>query len=858
MISDKIFGFSKSAFTWSVQFLLGGIGATFASPFLLFTGSLFAAMDSIWDSKDKSFLLKALAYHFGAPFIAAGAFIAAPIAFTAGCVAGFFGGIAWVGDQFRTNARQKENDRIFKENQRIRDDERRLEQSRRELRLVTERERSKARALERAEIRLAKQPSNKIKPAEQGVELHLALLRANQEYLNARPHQRQERLATLIRLYQEYQSINGAFSDPGIERTIHAGLQSPAQSKADKYAQHLRGYNQIFKGRYEFNAGLPNMPLLAKLRHKAKPVLEAPLTDEQLALLEARLFIKKEDTEEVREEKNRNRRILNAAIEDKMARAALRMPVRLPDGRTYDLLTVINMSPRILPTDPTRRFDLTEMVPNNTLGKAILFLLESFKNPNYVPPQAYTPDRQDEVRRRAEAIKKQQAFPQDYCLTDADVQDFNQYYLTLARRGELEKYKLGLFDIMCKDPITGVVFQDPVYLTEDGYTYERSTLLALLAEGKGIANCPGASHIQFTAAHIKTCYSTRDVLHQIKLEIDSMKKKNQVEQELQQKQLQEQQPQEQKSQESTTAGVTTRAQRASQPSASIKPPGGLIIEDEKFIEENKSTQCEPVRPPLTIADVKKIGQHVITKSPEAQEIFRVACFDDMGLMRNPLRGPDGQTRELETWGQDQRQSLLPDNTLLAGYQQLLVYIDTGKLPEKVMNKSDIDDALATSSIPRTANSVLGNSRVQAVENFYQRMTPIQKLLFDTMCRDPITGKIFQNPVFLPDGRTYEESTVELFFKSYKSLFGKDDRAIIPGTNIVFTRTDVKPCERTKRILRTLVRQQENQAKSQQKGQGAWTPRFMPSPPQNTAERAVNPGTVIGERPLYSGIRIQNS
>lgn len=83
-----------------------------------------------------------------------------------------------------------------------------------------------------------------------------------------------------------------------------------------------------------------------------------------------------------------------------------------------------------------------------------------------------------------------------------------------------DKHKV-LFNKICRDPITNVIMDDPVFLP-DGHIYDRSTVFAAL-NNRSSARCPLNKDIQFTLADVTDCYCVRNALDELRKGFEMLK-----------------------------------------------------------------------------------------------------------------------------------------------------------------------------------------------------------------------------------------------------------------------------------------------------------------------------------------------
>ncbi len=160
------------------------------------------------------------------------------------------------------------------------------------------------------------------------------------------------------------------------------------------------------------------------------------------------------------------------------------------------------------PTNLEKTFRESDLIPCNSLIKAMTQLLNIIDNKNSAAPINHT----DILFANATNNSRKNL--------SADIINMVENYYD---KQLLDRQK-ALFDIICRDPMTGVIMDDPVYLP-DGYVYDRSTILfcqRLAGPNKSVYNCPGNEALKFTNEDVTACYFVKSVLEQLKANVFAM------------------------------------------------------------------------------------------------------------------------------------------------------------------------------------------------------------------------------------------------------------------------------------------------------------------------------------------------
>lgn len=583
----------------------------------------------------------------------------------------------------------------------------------------------------------------------------------------------QDKQKCFVELIEEYQkNLQLLGKDPAIERDIHAYLdrfEKPAKEKAEAKVivaesvelngvdrAHLIMYNKVFAGQ------------------RVQPVLQRPLTTKETDSLAKNIRIQENDSPDQQKQKMFFQQILDAACEDEISCETIHTPVRV-GGKTYDLLAVAKFPLKKgsetlhqMPEDDSQTFTLDELIPNINLSKALQCLLENMDNP------------QGHVGNRAKYVK----FEKMAGLEDPTMIAFYQML------GKDKEYRQVIFDIMCRN-VDGTLLKDPVYLP-DGCTYERSYVENVLLK---------------KPEEFKPCITTKNIMQVLLQQLAGM-----------QALLQAAAAQEPK----TSTAAIVKAIEKDQPNPQYEARMQFFLLHEKYLtataqKQNfaldrmysayknyiilgKGTHKEDVgitialtqdaalklkththQPlPLAITDpqietmlsrgIRKNendSETLVTKKDFFAQLFHFACYDEETnlFMRLPVRDQAGATFDL--WSvyakfQEEEKSaelekivhrfaeVLPNNTLNLARAYLAKVLQPGYKDVHVVEGPWGDKPIEHQDDALKAMGAL---------HFYQQLPAFRQSLFNFMLRDRITGKVMLDPVFLPDGFTYDRSTI---------------------------------------------------------------------------------------------------
>lgn len=171
------------------------------------------------------------------------------------------------------------------------------------------------------------------------------------------------------------------------------------------------------------------------------------------------------------------------------------------EGHIYDRSTpetwLKDSNEAMLPHNQAKKFKRTDIIPSNTHIEALADLMliihgkeKEMKAPLSLNMLSYTEE--------SLATKRVRIKPEVIALIEQTYQTFP------------DKHKI-LFNKMCRDPISNIIMDDPVFLP-DGYIYDRSTAMLALKHG---GRCPKNKGMTFTKDDITDCYSVRKGLEQL-------------------------------------------------------------------------------------------------------------------------------------------------------------------------------------------------------------------------------------------------------------------------------------------------------------------------------------------------------
>ncbi len=230
-------------------------------------------------------------------------------------------------------------------------------------------------------------------------------------------------------------------------------------------------------------------------------MLRGPLTKEQIEIMQQQLVDKDLMVS----------RLFNTAMMDVdsgVVQSVMRIPVLLY-GNVYDLYTLDSLpeDEKGYRTEPRSgaRFRKENVVPYNTLAEAISFLLHD------IAKEAQGTGITD---KDASKITSKRPWGLQNIQTP-ETRMLEAFYNTLPPRHK------KLFNIMCRDAMTGDILVDPVTLP-DGHTYNQKTIDAICGPvpHQGISwQCPKNPDIIFSTFEVQKCHPISHVLAVLKHEV---------------------------------------------------------------------------------------------------------------------------------------------------------------------------------------------------------------------------------------------------------------------------------------------------------------------------------------------------
>ncbi|MHB1948444.1 MAG: U-box domain-containing protein [Gammaproteobacteria bacterium] len=211
--------------------------------------------------------------------------------------------------------------------------------------------------------------------------------------------------------------------------------------------------------------------------------------------------------------------------------------------------------------------------------------------------------------------------------------------------------------------------------------------------------------------------------------------------------------------------------------------------------------AKPVRI-FTPAEMEKINKHYAALPDHLKRLMDAAMNEEISLelIAQPvfLRG-DGhiydktatidkllerEDEPLYPHNQDKRfnkTTVIPCNTLILAMERLLDIIN-GKVKPFTSPDSRLSSLLDAGAKKRVAPELIA-----LIEKFYATsLIDRHKMLFDIICRDPMTNNIMSDPILLPDGYIYDRTTALTYLKYMNGECPKNSA-------IRFTEADITPC-----------------------------------------------------------------
>jgi hypothetical protein len=212
------------------------------------------------------------------------------------------------------------------------------------------------------------------------------------------------------------------------------------------------------------------------------------------------------------------------------------------------------------------------------------------------------------------------------------------------------------------------------------------------------------------------------------------------------------------------------------------------------------TKAQPLRL-FTAEEIEKITHHYDSLADHLKALLDATIFDDITseIIPQPvfIRG-EGHIYNINTpheWLGDNEDKLCPQNpgrrfnkndiipcNTLINAMIMLLNIINGE--ERIALSAENNIAMMLKDNKRARVSA---EQIALIEQLYEKFPSRHQALFDSICRDPITGQIMDDPVLLPDGYVYDSNTAKLFLTTMKGRCPLNPE-------ISFTKEDVTPCQ----------------------------------------------------------------
>lgn len=229
-----------------------------------------------------------------------------------------------------------------------------------------------------------------------------------------------------------------------------------------------------------------------------------------------------------------------------------------------------------------------------------------------------------------------------------------------------------------------------------------------------------------------------------------------------------------------------------------------LIENKKNNKEEKENNKILIQQPIRTFqsnEIKLINDHYSTLPTELSSLIDAVLSDDiisLELIPNPIfirrEGKIYDIKQIMELLKDKEDALtpysrqsfnksdvIPCNTLIQAMDHLLKVIQGKQLTPK--NEFKLSSLNKQKMEVRTLISV---ELITFIEKHYEQMTDKHKVLFDLICRDPITKQIMDDPVFLPDGYVYDRSTAVAYLGLKNGICPQNPK-------LSFKKEDITPC-----------------------------------------------------------------
>lgn len=203
-------------------------------------------------------------------------------------------------------------------------------------------------------------------------------------------------------------------------------------------------------------------------------------------------------------------KVLAAALsDDHISLEFIHKPVFIRgEGHLYDLSVVNDLlaskKEAHCPINRDQVFTANDVIPCNVLIDTMIQIV------NIISGQAFKSSSLKQNDLVGQQIQKRARIPANH------IPLIEAYYKTLKPQHQ------ALFDLICRDPASNLIMDDPVLLP-DGYAYDRTTvefILTLAERDNERALCPHSDHLTFTRADITPCHFIVKILDQLKENMD--------------------------------------------------------------------------------------------------------------------------------------------------------------------------------------------------------------------------------------------------------------------------------------------------------------------------------------------------
>lgn len=221
----------------------------------------------------------------------------------------------------------------------------------------------------------------------------------------------------------------------------------------------------------------------------------------------------------------------------------------------------------------------------------------------------------------------------------------------------------------------------------------------------------------------------------------------------------------------------------------------------QIAEEKRAYTAQPIRR-FTAKEMDKINAHY-NQLPDALKNLMKASISDEIISLDLMKDPVFIRSEGQVYDREELEQLFKKSqTARAPLNQDLIFTKNDIIPcntliqamEKLLDIINVDDEKKIkSTIPEKLSSLLESNKkrvddnlIKLIEAHYNNMPDKHKILFDIICRDPVTKMIMQDPVLLPDGYVYDSTTALTYIKYQGGQCPLN-------SDITFTEQDITRC-----------------------------------------------------------------